>query len=690
MKKLFVTLLMVSVALCALTIMVSAAEITYTADFGTVTDVADMPLIEGISTEGRVLLRNDNGTTYTTYPTYYIMKNSKTFGTDYKNLNAKTGQNYDDSRMIMVEIPDGVTGIAEKLFGMDSTSHPTYNLEKIVILSDDYTKITAQTFRRMPTVKSVTISKSVTEIVDWGFCGSPALQEVIFEKGSRLKSIANSFNGCTSLSSINLEDCTELISLGATFDGCTSLRSISLPDSLETIGDSAFRRIGEFGFKSNYLPKSLKTIGGHFLSSCTVTNEVLYFPEGLTEISSSYNFNDWMKVKTQLSLVFLGKMTNIDLGGLLLTGVTGCGDKMPLTVVFAQNSFDELNGDFLQGVDYNGKHAYIGTPGSVTTKTSGALTLKLCNNDPNNASKLGTDENGDEIYDATGAPFIGIFCGGNTVEYCYSVRNYNTNKAWSRFFTTERTLDIDAHKTAGVHYDKKEVTQVGNCGYDEISETTCVVCQLKEVKVTALATGKHTYVDDFNCETALDCETCEKIAKEALVHSKVINAIYSEGYFVNGSCTTVCTNEGCGLDITESLMPIFVSYGYSMTEDEIGGKLSMSQFFGIDKANLGKYTTLTGNAFEYGFVVSSNADPLNEANSGLIAEGKTYITTQNGFKHDYFAVAVAGFTDATVDNALTFCVYVKDGAKVSYLDNGETVETVNMKSYNQIKALLGK
>ena len=134
MKKLFVTLLMVSVALCALTIMVSAAEITYTADFGTVTDVADMPLIEGISTEGRVLLRNDDDTTYTTYPTYYIMKNSKTFGTDYKNLNAKTGQNYDDSRMIMVEIPDGVTGIAERLFGIDSTSHPTYNLEKIVIL----------------------------------------------------------------------------------------------------------------------------------------------------------------------------------------------------------------------------------------------------------------------------------------------------------------------------------------------------------------------------------------------------------------------------------------------------------------------------------------------------------------------------------------------------------------------------
>jgi len=171
------------------------------------------------------------------------------------------------------------------------------------------------------------------------------------------------------------------------------------------------------------------------------------------------------------------------------------------------------------------------------------------------------------------------------------------------------------------------------------------------------------------------------------------SVMQSVDYFKGVFFADTCTLDNCKMNViddSKTIGAIFVSYGYSMTEVEIGGKLSMSQFFGIDKANLEKYTTLTGNAFEYGFVVSSNADPMNEANSGLIAEGKTYITTQNGFKHDYFAVAVAGFTDATVDNALTFCVYVKDGAKVSYLDNGETVETVNMKSYNQIKALLGK
>jgi len=166
-------------------------------------------------------------------------------------------------------------------------------------------------------------------------------------------------------------------------------------------------------------------------------------------------------------------------------------------------------------------------------------------------------------------------------------------------------------------------------------------------------------------------------------------------YFEDIKFASICTNKGCdyaGYDETKTIGAIFVDYGYSMTEVEIGGKLSMSQFFGIEKTNLEKYTTLTGNTFEYGFVVSSNADPMNEANSGLIAEGKTYVAAQNKFAHDYFVVTVSGFItegeNANADKDLTFCVYVKDGEKLSYLDNGETVEVVEMKSYNDVKSLV--
>ena len=132
-------------------------------------------------------------------------------------------------------------------------------------------------------------------------------------------------------------------------------------------------------------------------------------------------------------------------------------------------------------------------------------------------------------------------------------------------------------------------------------------------------------------------------------------------YFDDIKFASVCTNEGCnhaGYDETKTIGAIFVDYGYSMTENEIGGKLSMSQFFGIDKANLEKYTALTNESFEFGFVVSSNADPMNEANSDLIAQGKTYVTTQSKIKHDYFEIKVSGFTDANSNSDLAFCVYV--------------------------------
>ena len=166
-------------------------------------------------------------------------------------------------------------------------------------------------------------------------------------------------------------------------------------------------------------------------------------------------------------------------------------------------------------------------------------------------------------------------------------------------------------------------------------------------------------------------------------------------YFEPIKFASVCTNSGCdytGYDETKTIGAIFKDYGYSMTEVKIGDKLAMSQFFGIDDDNLKEYTDLTGNKFEYGIVVSSNADPLNPENAGLIAAGKTHITKEDKIAHDYIIVSVAGFVtegeNANTDKGLAFCMFVKDGEKTSYLDNGKTVSTVELKSYNQIKDLI--
>ncbi len=603
-KKIFFAIFMALMLFSVFAVAASAAEITYSADFGEATYVDGMPTIDGISTDARVVLRNSDGT-YTTYPTYYIMKNSKTFGTDYTNLNAKNalGQTYNDSTMILIEIPDGVTGISGNLFGMDSTNHPTKNLEKIVILTDDYTKIGEQTFRRMPTVKSVTIPASVTRIDSWAFCGSPALQEVIFAEGSLLESTGNSFKDCTALSSINLEACTKLKTLGASFSGCTSLRKIALPDSIETIGNQAFYRIGEFELASDYLPKNLKSIGTHFLSGNTVKNEVLYFPEGFTEFSASYHFNDGYKPATSLTLVFLGKMTNVNVSNAALVCFTNNGTKQPLNLIFAKNTYSDLGGDFVQGVDFNGNQGYISkhADGSAPyTAKTGTLIVNLQNNDPNSGAELGKDANGNTVCKAEGAPAKLIFCGGDTVEYSYSVRNNHTDKGWYRFHTTSWTYDLDAHKTANVHYNSI-VYQAGNCGYDETTTTTCVICKLQSVITGTLATGEHTYTDDFNCETALNCETCKKTLAEALTHDIIVAIVYENGYTDKGEKTTKCAHEGCNIDVTEDANAIFSFKGVSTKiSDTVAG---ITFGYNIDKEALGEYEAANGK-LKHGFVVT--------------------------------------------------------------------------------------
>lgn len=680
-KKIFFAICMALMLFSVFAVVTSAAEITYSADFGTITSIDDMPVIDGIDTSARVVLKNSDGT-YTTYPTYYIMKNSKTFGTDYTNLNAKNtlGQTYTDASMILIEIPDGVTGISSKLFGMDSTSHPTTSLEKIVILSNDYTKIEQQTFRRMPTVKSVTISASITMIDSWAFCGSPALQEVIFAEGSLLETTGNSFSGCTALSSINLEACTKLKTLGGeAFNGCTSLRKIALPDSIETIGGKAFYKIGVFELASDYLPKNLKTISSHFLSGCNVKNEVLYFPQGFTDFSGTYHFNDGFSPVTEMTLVFLGKMTNVNIPNANLTSFTGSGTKKPLKIVFAQNTFDELNGVFLQGVEHNGAFGYIYSKGDGSTpyyvKENGTLTVTLCNDNPNSEDNLGTNENGDKLFKTENAPANIIFCGGETVEQCYSVRTNDTDKGWYRFFTTEREYDLEAHKSSGVHYNNR-VIHLGNCGYDETSENTCVVCDEQSVTVLTPATGLHIYTDDFNCESALICEVCEKTIKEALTHDLITVINYENGYAQVGTKVVSCKNEGCTVcNENVEAESLFINQGYSTKEYADGG---FSISFVVNRSAISQYTEITGNSIKYGvFAVAGAKIGTSEAVNadGTTANGVARVDfTNKGY--DLVAIRIVGFTTDEHKNAqLALGAYVIENEnKVSYLQVG-TPET---------------
>ena len=634
-KKILLFAMMIAVLACLFAICVGAETVTYEGkEIELKNDLGDPSWYTGntalaIQDKESIVILKDSDGNMVAYPSYYILKfgvdvkdgkvtNAYVLwadqkGVDYSFVNEKTGKNYTNGSVYYIEFPNGMTRCkANSIFGRDNDSKPEPNVVEIVI-PDSVTEIEEQAFRRMNSCKKVTMSKNVTRLLNWTFCGSSNLATVIFPEGSLLQTTGNSFSGCTSLSSVNLEACTSLNTLGGTFDGCTSLRKITLPDSIETICDKAFYKNGELELGSDYLPKNLKCIGsydsrnvfnGHFLSGCTIVNEVLYFPEGFTDFSSLYNFNDGFAVKTHLTFVFLGKMTCVNLNNTSLTSFYYNGSKKPVTIVFAKNTFDELNGVFLQLTTLNGTDGYIGknADGSApyTTKASGTLTLTLNNNDPNSSSELGKDANGNSIYKIDNAPAKLIFCGRDNVELSYSVRNCNTDKGWYRFLTTSKAYDMNAHASANVHYNSI-VYQEGNCGYDETTTKTCVICKLQSVVTGALATGNHTYTDDFNCETALDCEVCKKTLQEALTHDNKTTVVYENGYTEAGLKTVVCQNEGCKCELTEELKAIFTFAGISTKISDTVAGITLG--FEIDAEALEAYESAQGK-LKFGFVVA--------------------------------------------------------------------------------------
>ena len=66
------------------------------------------------------------------------------------------------------------------------------------------------------------------------------------------------------------------------------------------------------------------------------------------------------------------------------------------------------------------------------------------------------------------------------------------------------------------------------------------------------------------------------------------------------------------------------------------------------------------------------------------ASDKIFIAEEKFFAFDYISVKVSGISEATMDKAVAFCMFVRDGEKVYYLDGGKTVDTVTMKSYNEL------
>jgi len=706
-KKFLLIAMMVAILTCIFVLSVSAEVINYEGqEIELVNTLGDPSWYTGTTAskitdkESIVILEDANGG-LTAYPSYYVFRYmiegstvrvnwADQNGVDYSFINENDDKNYQAGSLYYVELPYGITLLTNANLWGDGKKEP--NVVEFVF-PDSVTLIQNNAFTQVSACKKITMSKNLKTIEMWSFYNSTNLETIVFPKDCAVESIdKGTFSGCTRLANINLENCTSLKALGdGAFQSCRAIDRLALPDSIETIGLQALYDLGEIELASDYLPKSLKNVDQYFLNSCKLKNNVLYFPQGFTSLTARYCFAGSFEPEASLTLVFLGKMTSVNLSDTSLTTFLDKGSRKPIKLVFAENEHSDLSGPIVPCVDFNGQKGFIAISkdgSSLYTNQEGTLTVSFENANYYNLTGIGADANGNTIHSVGNSPTEIIFCGGESVEMSYTIRCNHTDKGWYRFHTTSEAYNMDMHAAENVHYNDR-VYQKGNCGYDEITTDTCIVCDLVTIINGEKATGNHTYKNDFNCETALNCDVCLKTLKEALTHNIKVTIVYENGYTLEGLKISACQNEECKhSDGEEKVDALFACLGYSAPENGTSGIVIG---FTVNNAAVKEYKVVTGKSLKYGvFVVPQEklGDDEIFSESGAASGVVSADITVHGF--DMFELKVVGFTDEQKSTKLAMGAYVavSDGktTEYSYLQSGEPNENEKycFVSYNEI------
>ena len=180
-----------------------------------------------------------------------------------------------------------------------------------------------------------------------------------------------------------------------------------------------------------------------------------------------------------------------------------------------------------------------------------------------------------------------------------------------------------------------------------------------------------------------------EIDGSALGHSYTVDlGAYYVSYMEDSYYCTGCVRCDSVENGEKAFGALFVYYGYSCTEEAIGGSYSMSQFYGVNADAVEAYTSYTGKTFEYGLVASGASNPLSCVDGNLVVADKSFTKDSKTFAHNFFGIKINGMSEKDLTTAIVFCAYVLDGDRVAYLDAGETTGTVSGTTYESVLAII--
>ena len=478
---------------------------------------------------------------------------------------------------------------------------------------------------------------------------------------------------------------------GAVFNSCTSLVSVKLPSNMTFIAKEMFYGCKAFTGIENWdeIKDNIKSIGDYAFYEC----------DSMVSISLPSVTSIGLK-----AFAYSGELERVDLNGAPLVTINDAFRNCPkLKSLILPETVSAIGRDAFHGCS---SLTYINVPRDCTELGpycfNGCSSLEVI--DMTNAQSL--KSTGDNAFGGTKLKEL-IFPEGFE-----SFGGIGTNSALTKLVFPNSTTQLKGMAWIAISEFTVPlgVTSLGSKQFDycQSLKTVTIHKNVTSINLSSNGTFFGTSVTTIIYTGSEDDAVVEQI-KTALPKATIVFADQCETYFGTHQWSgeaemqkvdyfkdvlfaDTCTREGCGksdVDESRTISAMFIDYGYSATESAINGVYSMSQFYGINKDAIEKYRALT-DSFDFGFVVAANNDPFGAIANGTISQDKVFVTEEKFFTYDYIVVSVGGISSENTDRAITFCVFVKDGDKVSYLDGGETVSEVAMKSYNDIFAIVSE
>ena len=425
------------------------------------------------------------------------------------------------------------------------------------------------------------------------------------------------------------------------FKNCSKLIYMDLHDGITTISSDAFNGNTNMVRAGGALPASLTSLAGSSFTNCKSHGiTTLVVPAGVTEFASDTGLQHAGTITT---IVFLGKMTKVSF--------QYYGN---LTVYFAANSVNDLNGNYVDSRLENGVPYYTVSPveqydgKNYYVKSNGTLNITaFSGNNYNSSGNVKTDADGNKIAPANVNQDRFYFCKDDKV--VYAIRNSNIAGNWNSYLAVYDTVVGDTTYKLNPHLQGTAQIEPNTC----YSVVKCVACsyilsQTPSVEATGHKTGE------------------------------VLGLTYDNGYLSGGKIKFVCAE--CKLEVygTELTPALVEGLGYSVAT--FGNTLSVVQGyrFNIDAINVYKEQT-TG--FEMGFVAAVNAsgeDVTLDISSDKVVSGEISLI------NNYADIVVNGITESTSNVNIIFCLYIIDNEEIYFLDGGETKTSISGVSYNDV------